>query len=183
MVFEVTICDLKAHAVSQRYSEWRNLRSQFSTSSWGGRRFSPYAFTEHGALMAANVLNSPRAIEVSIFLVRAFIAMREAFDANKDLAARIDELERKYDAQFKVVFDAIRELMSPQALRGDLERKLGEARKRLADLQDSALEQGRAAVKYTDEYVHENPWQSIAIGAGVAALVGIAIGALLADRR
>jgi ElaB/YqjD/DUF883 family membrane-anchored ribosome-binding protein len=70
-----------------------------------------------------------------------------------------------------------------QALRGDLERKLGEARKRLADLQDSAIERGRAAARYTDEYVHENPWQSIAIGAGVAALVGIAIGAMLADRR
>lgn len=69
------------------------------------------------------------------------------------------------------------------ALRGDLERKLGEARKRLGDLQDGALERGRAAVQQTDEYVHDNPWQSIAIGAGVAALVGIAIGVMLADRR
>jgi ElaB/YqjD/DUF883 family membrane-anchored ribosome-binding protein len=70
-----------------------------------------------------------------------------------------------------------------QALRGDLERKLGEARKRLGDLQDSALERGREAARYTDEYVHDNPWQSIAIGAGVAALIGVAIGAMLADRR
>ena len=70
-----------------------------------------------------------------------------------------------------------------QALRGDLERKLGEARKRLGDLQDGALERGRAAVQQTDEYVHENPWQSIAIGAGVAAVIGIAIGVLLSDRR
>ena len=70
-----------------------------------------------------------------------------------------------------------------QAIRGDLERKLGEARKRLDDLQESALERGRAAVQQTDEYVHENPWQSIAVGAGVAALIGIAIGVLLADRR
>jgi ElaB/YqjD/DUF883 family membrane-anchored ribosome-binding protein len=69
------------------------------------------------------------------------------------------------------------------ALRGDLERKLGEARKRLSDLQDSALERGRAAAQYTDEYVHENPWQSMAVGAGVAVLVGIAIGVILADRR
>ena len=69
------------------------------------------------------------------------------------------------------------------SLRGDLERKLGDARKKLDDLQDSALERGRAAVQYTDEYVHENPWQSIAIGAGVAAVVGIAIGLMLADRR
>ena len=70
-----------------------------------------------------------------------------------------------------------------QALRGDLERKLGEARKRLTDLQDGALERGRAAVQYTDEYVHDNPWQSIAVGAGVAAVVGIVIGLMLADRR
>ena len=70
-----------------------------------------------------------------------------------------------------------------QALRGDLERKLGEARKRLGDLQDSVVERGRAAVQETDEYVHENPWQSIAIGAGVAAIIGIAIGVMLADRR
>ena len=69
------------------------------------------------------------------------------------------------------------------ALRGDLERKLGEARKRLEDLQDDAMERGRAAVKYTDDYVHDNPWQSIAIGAGVAAVVGIAIGLMLSDRR
>lgn len=96
-------------------SEWQNLRSQFATSSWGGRRYPPYAFTEHGALMAANVLNSRRAIEVSIFVVRTFIAMREAGLANKDLAARIDELELKYDSQFKIVFDAIRELMAPPA--------------------------------------------------------------------
>ncbi len=69
------------------------------------------------------------------------------------------------------------------ALRGDLERKLGEARQRLADLQDGALERGRAAARQTDEYVHENPWQSIAVGAGVAAIVGIVIGIMLADRR
>ena len=69
------------------------------------------------------------------------------------------------------------------ALRGDLERKLGEARKRLGDLQDSAMERGRAAAEFTDDYVRENPWQSMAVGAGVAVLVGIAIGVILADRR
>ena len=69
------------------------------------------------------------------------------------------------------------------SLRGDLSRKLGDARKRLEDLQDSAVERGRAAAQYTDEYVHDNPWQSIAIGAGVAAVVGIVVGLLLADRR
>ena len=70
-----------------------------------------------------------------------------------------------------------------QALRGDLERKLGEAKKRLDELHDAALEKGREAARQTDEYVHENPWQSIAVGAGVAAIIGIAIGVLLADRR
>ena len=69
------------------------------------------------------------------------------------------------------------------ALRGDHERKLAEARKRLEELQDSALERGREAARQTDEYVHDNPWQSIAVGAGVAAIVGIAIGVMLADRR
>ena len=93
-------------------SEWESLRSQNATLKRGQhRKFPPTAFTEHGALMAAGVLNSPRAIEVSIFVVRTFIAMREGINANKELAARINELERKYDAQFKVVFDAIRELM------------------------------------------------------------------------
>ena len=70
-----------------------------------------------------------------------------------------------------------------QALRGDLERKLAEARKRLGELQDATLERGRAAVRQTDEYVRENPWESIAVGAGVAAIVGIAIGLMLGDRR
>ena len=69
------------------------------------------------------------------------------------------------------------------ALRGDLERKLGEARKRLTDLQDAAVERGRAAARYTDEYVHDNPWQSMAVGAGVAVIIGIAVGVMLADRR
>jgi hypothetical protein len=73
----------------------------------------PYAFTEHGALMAASVLNTARAVEVSIFVVRAFVSLREAIETHKDLARRLDSLERKYDHQFKVVFDAIRELATP----------------------------------------------------------------------
>jgi len=73
----------------------------------------PYAFTEHGALMLASVLNSQVAIQVSIEVVRIFIRMREVVTAHKDLARRLDELERKYDGQFKVVFDAIRQLMKP----------------------------------------------------------------------
>ena len=79
-------------------------------------RFSPvlpYAFTEYGALMAANILNSHSAIHASIAVVRAFARLREMLSAHKELALRLDTLEKRYDAQFKVVFDAIRELMEP----------------------------------------------------------------------
>jgi phage regulator Rha-like protein len=94
--------------------EWLNLKSQFGTSSsWGGRRKPPYAFTEHGAVMLANVLRSETAISVSIQVVRAFIRLRRLLRTNEELSKRLDELEKKYDAQFKVVFDAIRELMTP----------------------------------------------------------------------
>ena len=91
------------------------LRSQFATSNVGrgGRRYFPYAFTEHGAIMAANVLNSRKAIEVSVYVVRAFVRLRQILASHKELAHRLDELERKYDSQFKSVFDAIRQLMSP----------------------------------------------------------------------
>jgi ORF6N domain len=71
----------------------------------------PYAFTEHGAIMAASVLNSPRAVEVSIYVVRAFVKLREMVASNAELDRRLDELEQKYDAQFRVVFNAIRQLM------------------------------------------------------------------------
>ena len=93
--------------------EFDDLKSQFATSSWGGRRTRPYAFTEHGAVMAANVLNSPRAVAASIQVVRTFVRLREMLASHKDLARQLDALEKKYDAQFKVVFDAIRELMAP----------------------------------------------------------------------
>jgi hypothetical protein len=71
----------------------------------------PYAFTEHGAIMAANVLSSRRAVELSVEVVRAFARLREMVASHKDLAKRLDELESRYDRQFKAVFDAIRELM------------------------------------------------------------------------
>ena len=76
--------------------EYENLRLQFATSSLshGGRRYLPYAFTEHGAIMAATVLNSERAIQMSIFVVRAFVRMREALAANQQIAAKLTELER-----------------------------------------------------------------------------------------
>jgi len=73
----------------------------------------PYAFTEHGALMAASVLNTPRAVQVSLYVVRAFVGLRDALAAHKDLERRLNQLESKYDRQFKAVFDAIRELVRP----------------------------------------------------------------------
>ncbi len=91
------------------------LRSQnaTSTSGRGGRRHLPYAFTEHGALMLASVLNSPRAAEMSIFVVRAFVRLRQLLATHADLARKLEELEKKYDAKFTIVFDAIRRLMTP----------------------------------------------------------------------
>jgi len=90
------------------------LRSQIATSKGrGGRRSAPYAFTEHGAIMAATVLNSPRAVQVSVYVVRAFVRLRRILDSHAGLARELAALERKYDAQFKVVFNAIRQLMAP----------------------------------------------------------------------
>jgi hypothetical protein len=82
----------------------------------GRLRFSPklpYAFTEHGTIMAANVLNSERAVHASVEVVRAFVRLRQMLASNAELSHRLDDLEGKYDRQFKVVFDAIRQLMSP----------------------------------------------------------------------
>ena len=90
-------------------------RSQIVTGSQKHRdpRFPPYAFTEHGALMLANVLNSERAAQTSVQVVRAFVRLRQMLASNAELARKLAALENKYDAQFKVVFDAIRQLMSP----------------------------------------------------------------------
>jgi len=75
----------------------------------------PYVFAEHGAIMAANVLNSARAVKMSVHVVRAFVRLRELIASHKELVKRLDELEERYDEQFKVVFDAIRQLMAPPA--------------------------------------------------------------------
>jgi len=109
--------------------EFDSLRSQFATSNAGrgGRRYFPYAFTEHGAMMAAMVLNSPRAVEVSVYVVRAFVRLREAAVLHKDLADRLSSLEEKTESlamshdtfsrntrnQLRQVFDALRELTIP----------------------------------------------------------------------
>jgi ORF6N domain-containing protein len=93
--------------------EVRNLKSQIVISSWGGQRFLPYAFTEQGVAMLSSVLKSKRAVQVNIEIMRAFVRLRQMIASNKELAKRLDELEKKYDSQFKEVFDAIRELMTP----------------------------------------------------------------------
>jgi hypothetical protein len=77
----------------------------------------PNAFIEHGAIMAAMVLNSPSAVAMSVQVVRAFVRLREMLGTHKDLARKLEEIEKKYDAQFKTVFDAIRQLMAPPAPR------------------------------------------------------------------
>jgi hypothetical protein len=93
--------------------EFAILKSQFVTSSqWGGRRIWPYVFTEQGVAMLSSVLNSARAVQVNIEIMRAFVRLREMISSHKDLARKLDGLERRYDAQFKVVFDVLRELMS-----------------------------------------------------------------------
>ena len=96
-------------------SEWENLKSQIAASSWGGSRKPPYAFTEQGVAMLSSVLRSPRAIDVNIEIMRAFVRLRRMVVEHADLAARLDRLERDYDVKFKVIFDAIRQLMLPPA--------------------------------------------------------------------
>lgn len=95
--------------------EDESLRFQIGTSNKkrGGRRYLPYVFTEHGALMAANILNSDRAVEASVAVVRAFVKLRRLLASNAELSKKVEALERKYDANFKIVFDAIRKLMLP----------------------------------------------------------------------
>jgi len=115
-------------------AEFGTLRSQFVTSNErGGRRHRPYAFTEHGVAMLSSVLRSRRAIQVNILIMRAFVRLREAVIHHERLAAKIDSLERKYDGQFAVVFEAIRELMKPPG--SPLRRRIGFAK---SDARDGA---------------------------------------------
>jgi hypothetical protein len=96
-------------------TEAASLRSQIATSNRGrgGRRYAPYAFTEQGVAMLSTVLNSERAIQVNIEIMRAFVHLRQILASNTQLARKLNALEKKYDSQFRVVFEAIRELMTP----------------------------------------------------------------------
>lgn len=96
--------------------EDKALRSQFVTLKQGRgrhRKYQPYAFSEQGVAMLSSVLNSDRAVEVNILIMRAFVKLREMISTHKDLAKKLEDLEKKYDSQFRVVFEAIRELMVP----------------------------------------------------------------------
>jgi hypothetical protein len=95
--------------------EDESLRSQIVTSKIGrgGRRYRPYVFTEQGVAMLSSVLNSERAVQVNIAIMRAFVRLREMVGSNKELATKLEALEKKYDGQFRVVFQAIRKLMQP----------------------------------------------------------------------
>jgi len=99
-------------------AEFRALRFQFGTSksARGGRRYAPYAFTEHGAIMAASVLNTEQAVRVSVYVVRAFVKLRQFISQHKELAHKLAELERRlqnHDEQIVALVEAIRELMVP----------------------------------------------------------------------
>ena len=95
--------------------EFSNLRSQFVTSSWGGHRHPPFAFTEQGVAMLSGILKSPLAIETNIAIMRTFVALRRWMQSNKELASKIRQLENKYDAQFKGVFGAIQQLIRQES--------------------------------------------------------------------
>lgn len=102
--------------------EWTNLRTQFATSSWGGQRYPPFAFTEHGVTMLASVLNSDRAIKMNIAIVRAFISLKQMALQHKDLAERLEELRKElherigeHDTQLAAIYDAIENLLDDKA--------------------------------------------------------------------
>ena len=91
--------------------EFKNLRSQIETSRWGGRRYVPYAFTEQGVAMLSSILNSDRAIQVNIQVIRTFTKLRELLATNKELRVKIENMEKKYDAKLRQVFDVLKQLL------------------------------------------------------------------------
>ncbi len=104
------------------WQEFTDLKFQTGRASWGGRRSPPYAFTEQGVAMLSSVLRSKRAALVNVEIMRTFVRLREILSTHKDLARKLDALEQQYDHQFKVVFDAIRQLMIPPT---QTERRMG----------------------------------------------------------
>lgn len=107
--------DFLFHLTAEEVEGLRSRSVISNPEGRGGRRYLPYAFTEQGVAMLSSVLRSPRAVQVNIEIMRAFVRLRQMLEAHAELAERIAELEKKYDAQFRAVFDAIRELMTPPA--------------------------------------------------------------------
>jgi len=97
--------------------EMSNLRSQFVTSSWGGRRYRPYAFTQEGIAMLSSILNSERAIMVNIQIMRVFVDLRRVTLTYVGLKRKINDMEKKHDSHFAIVFEAIRKLIAPHTER------------------------------------------------------------------
>ncbi|MDP3439882.1 MAG: ORF6N domain-containing protein [Azonexus sp.] len=95
------------------HDEWASLKSQTVTSNRGGTRYAPYVFSEQGIAMLSSVLRSEQAVQVNIEIMRAFVRLRRILSEHQEIARRLDTLESHYDAQFKAVFDAIRQLMMP----------------------------------------------------------------------
>jgi len=96
-------------------SEFSNLRSQIVTSSWGGRRYNPYVFTEQGVVMLSSVLRSKRAVEVNVAIMRTFVKLRQILADNALLRRKIESMERKYDEKFQQVFDVLKYMIAEEA--------------------------------------------------------------------
>ena len=116
-MFQLTrqeVANLKSQIVTSGLQELRGSRSQIVTLKRGQNiKYLPYAFTEQGVAMLSSVLHSKRAIRVNVEIMRTFVRLRQLLASHADLAAKLEELEKKYDAQFKIVFDAIRQLVNP----------------------------------------------------------------------
>ena len=109
-------------------AEWENLKCQsgISSAGHGGRRALPHAFTEQGVAMLSSVLHSPRAVEANVAIMRTFVQLRRLMDSNRELARKIETLERKYDEQFAVVFNAIKQLIADdKAGKAQPKRRIG----------------------------------------------------------
>jgi ORF6N domain len=113
--------------------EWTSLRTQIASLKSGrGKhpKFPPFAFTEQGVAMLSGILNSPRAIETNIAIMRTFVALRKLMESNQDLATKIRQLERKYDQRFKLVFDTIQQLIKQEKEARPIGFEIGRARKK-----------------------------------------------------
>lgn len=114
-MFQLNEEEMKTWIAEKAFSGPNFLRFQNGTSSYGGRRYRPYVFTEQGIAMLSSVLNSDRAIQVNIQIMRTFIKIREMLATNRELRDKIEKLEKKYDSHFKIVFNAIRKLLSEES--------------------------------------------------------------------